>query len=302
MSLMGAGIMGGLGLAGTIGSALIGSGESQAQRDWASAWNAQNMLWSKEQWKGNRTRQMEFYNDMKNREDTAVQRRVQDLEAAGLSPLLAAGSAAGASGPGPVASQHTPHMQSYQKANTGAVLAQGLFNSLQQAVGTLKTFKQLEHRDMQLDQNQQKIDIDAERTELLGKDIANKRKYRDDDIKERSKEGESRRTTRKKDLKMREQVRDENRQRFNEWKEFRSYRSRARSRLEQMTMLKQRALSTHLSMLLTQGTISGVGSIHRLVQKLQRMAEKDNWKNNNRTNYYRQRQRTMQNRRQYWDE
>ena len=74
------------------------SGLAQASASWynayqqsrnsaeANAINRDSLNWQKQQWE-----------QVKNREDTAVQRRAADLQAAGLSKTLAAGSAAGTS-------------------------------------------------------------------------------------------------------------------------------------------------------------------------------------------------------------
>ena len=84
--------------------------------------NRENLALQKE----NLAYQKDLQKIMFNREDNAVQRRVSDLKAAGLSPTLAAGSAASA---GPVVSTSAPqkrsNLESYLAlASVGTALAQ----------------------------------------------------------------------------------------------------------------------------------------------------------------------------------
>lgn len=105
----------------------------------ADVFNAGTSIWQT-------NKQLELQKEAWEREDSAVQRRVADLKAAGLSPVLAAGSAAGSSGPINV---------SAPKANIGnAFQAQQLLNAKEQ---NALTSAQIDYTNAQLD----KLDADS---------------------------------------------------------------------------------------------------------------------------------------------
>lgn len=81
-----AGIVAGAGALASAGASWYSAYKSNQNAEKAYDQNAANLQWQKQQWE-----------EVKAREDTAVQRRAADLEAAGLSKTLAAGSAASAS-------------------------------------------------------------------------------------------------------------------------------------------------------------------------------------------------------------
>ncbi|QXP07845.1 MAG: DNA pilot protein [Arizlama microvirus] len=91
--------------------------------------NRKNML-SNIRYQSNANRMNTFLSALQmNREDTSIQRRVQDLKAAGLSPVLAAGSGASSSMPIKIEPEKA-EMQSYPKFDTGGKLAEVILTSL----------------------------------------------------------------------------------------------------------------------------------------------------------------------------
>ena len=117
-----AGITAAGGIAGAIGSAFNNERNIEAQRE-AQQWNQTNI------------------DNTRMREDNAVQRRVADLKAAGLSPVLAAGSAASSSSPIKIDAIHSEDSTGLKGLSEGMVTAMNMQNQYATTMSNLQTAK-----------------------------------------------------------------------------------------------------------------------------------------------------------------
>lgn len=101
-----------------------------------------------------------YHNRMTNRqwrrEDTAVQRRVQDLKKAGLSPVLAAGSAAASS----------PPQMSPQPGNAGTVIG----DAISEILPAMLQAMQINKTNADAELTKAKAELEKERNRILIKD------------------------------------------------------------------------------------------------------------------------------------
>lgn len=156
-------IGGALGLAGGITSALSNKSINESNIKMQRETNAQNERLLRESW---------------GREDNAVQRRASDLEAAGISPLMAAGSAAASSAP---TRMESPKAQPFMPD-----LAAALISGVSQGLAMNKTVADIEAQKQQLalaqgDQALYKRQVQAQEMDVLTRQAAEARSGKEQD-------------------------------------------------------------------------------------------------------------------------
>ncbi len=158
-------------LIGAIGS--VGLGAIQTSQNYNTVKNnfnleQQNYQFQKDSYLQNFEYQKNLQNQIFAREDNAVQRRVSDLQAAGLSKTLAAGDGAGV---GSVVSTSpfsgsSPKMSQVDLVSTGLQLAGAIANMRQISAQTENTLKQNEVMDSQILNDQVNRDYTMVKTAL----------------------------------------------------------------------------------------------------------------------------------------
>lgn len=142
------------GIGGAFG--LIGQNNANAANEKI---NAQNIAFQRETNAKNESLMREQWG----REDNAVQRRANDLQKAGISPLLAAGSAAGA---GSVVAQTAPRSnQVVQQSGIGRALEMAI-NGLTAGMMTQKTLADIQYQQQQYDLGMKNIELGKTRNDI----------------------------------------------------------------------------------------------------------------------------------------
>lgn len=160
-----------LGMVGSLLGAGVQAGSdvliNKANREHETRLNEQNIAFQRETNAKNEALMRESWL----RDDNAVQRRTKDLEAAGMSPLLAAGSAAGNSGTVSMQSPEAKHRSEYKSPQVGAMLQQGLMQAAALRAQSELAEKANELQSEQIDVNRQQAATAQEQAATARKSI-----------------------------------------------------------------------------------------------------------------------------------
>jgi hypothetical protein len=115
------------------------SANRQAKKnyEYQKEWNEKNFAFMQENQQYERALQQTMFN----REDTAIQRRMADMKAGGINPILAAGQGASA---GPVVASHAPQMESPDISGVMSA-AEKKMASMQMVMNALKMKADIDH-------------------------------------------------------------------------------------------------------------------------------------------------------------
>lgn len=151
------------------GGIILGAIQSKKNRESTEQMNANNLIYQRERDESQEALMRESWL----RDDNAVQRRAADLSAAGISPLMAAGSAAANSGPINLQGQS---QKEAPKTDYSAVI-----NSIFQGVNAIKMMGDLENQTQQVQLAKGRLGLDQHNSAVKN-NLAQEKMFLDADL------------------------------------------------------------------------------------------------------------------------